>query len=81
PCGAMVGSSPRFDMYGCDFGWGRPAAVRSGKANKMDGRASLYPGREGGGSMDAEVTLTPEHKAALEGNEEFWAAVTPEKKA
>uniref|UniRef100_A0A8R7UZX3 Acetyltransferase n=2 Tax=Triticum urartu TaxID=4572 RepID=A0A8R7UZX3_TRIUA len=81
PCGTMVGSSPRFDMYGCDFGWGRPAAVRSGKANKVDGRASLYPGREGGSSVDAEVTLTPEHMAALEGDEELWAAVTPEKKA
>ncbi|KAM0824792.1 hypothetical protein ACQ4PT_069978 [Festuca glaucescens] len=74
----MVGSSPRFDMYGCDFGWGRPVAARSGKGNKSDGKTSLYPGREGGGSIDAELTLTPEHMAALEEDEEFWAAVTPD---
>jgi hypothetical protein len=61
PHGTMVGSSPRFDMYGCDFGWGRPLAARSGKANKVDGRVSLYPWREGGDSVDAEVSLTPEH--------------------
>ncbi|KAK1669606.1 hypothetical protein QYE76_057765 [Lolium multiflorum] len=76
PHGTMVGSSPRFDMNGCDFGWGRPVAVRSGKANKVDGRMSLYPGRDGGGSVDAEVSLTPEHMAALEQDEEFWAAVS-----
>ncbi|KQK20083.1 uncharacterized acetyltransferase At3g50280 [Brachypodium distachyon] len=76
PRGTFMGSSPRFDMYGCDFGWGKPAAVRSGKANKVDGRVSLYPGREGG--MDAEVSLTPEHMAALELDHEFWAAVLPE---
>uniref|UniRef100_A0ACD5XD16 Uncharacterized protein n=1 Tax=Avena sativa TaxID=4498 RepID=A0ACD5XD16_AVESA len=76
PHGTMVGSSPRFDMYGCDFGWGRPVAARSGKANKVDGRVSLYPGREGGGSVDAEVSLTPEHMAALEQDEEFWASVS-----
>lgn len=22
-------SSPRFNIYGCDFGWGRPVAVRT----------------------------------------------------
>jgi hypothetical protein len=74
----MVGSSPRFEMYECDFGWGRPVAARSGKGNKSDGKTSLYPGREGGGSIDAEITLTPEHMAALEEDEEFWAAVTPD---
>ncbi|OAY66418.1 putative acetyltransferase [Ananas comosus] len=44
----MVGSSPRFDMYECEFGWGRAVAARSGGANKFDGKISLYPGREGG---------------------------------
>jgi hypothetical protein len=78
PCGTMMGSSPRFDMYGCDFGWGKAVAARSGNANKFDGKTSLYPGREGGGSMDAELTLTPEHMAALEQDEEFWAAVSPD---
>ncbi|EMS51527.1 BAHD acyltransferase DCR [Triticum urartu] len=78
PTGTMMGSSPRFDMYGCDFGWGRPVAARSGRANKFDGKTSLYPGREGGGSIDAELTLTPDNMAALEEIEELWAAVTPD---
>jgi hypothetical protein len=34
----MMGSSPRFPMYDNDFGWGRPVGVRSGWANKFDGK-------------------------------------------
>ena len=60
-------------------GWGMALAARSGRANKSDGKASLYPGREGGGSIDAELVLTPEHMARLEQDKEFWAAVTPDK--
>ncbi|KAG2538156.1 uncharacterized acetyltransferase At3g50280-like [Panicum virgatum] len=78
PNGMFVSSSPRFDMYGCDFGWGKALAARSGKANKYDGKVSLFPGREGGGGIDAEVVLAPEHMAALELDEEFWAAVSPD---
>ncbi|TVU42280.1 hypothetical protein EJB05_08676, partial [Eragrostis curvula] len=74
--GVLMGSSPRFDMYGCDFGWGKALAARSGKANKWDGKASLFPGRDGG--IDAEVVLLPEHMAALEQDKEFWAAVSPD---
>ncbi|CAN6209052.1 unnamed protein product [Urochloa humidicola] len=80
PSGVMMGSSPRFDMYGCDFGWGKPLAARSGRANKSDGKASLYPGRGGAGGIDAELVLTPENMARLEQDQEFWAAVTPDKK-
>ncbi|KAL6606434.1 hypothetical protein ACP70R_042087 [Stipagrostis hirtigluma subsp. patula] len=76
--GMFVSSSPRFDMYGCDFGWGKAVAARSGKANKYDGKVSLFPGREGGGSIGAELVLTPEHMAALEQDDEFWAAVSPD---
>ncbi|CAM0870991.1 unnamed protein product [Alopecurus aequalis] len=78
PAGTMMGNSPWFDMYSCDFGWGKPLAARSGKANKFDGKTSLYPGREGGGSVDAELTLTPENMAALEEDDEFWASVSPD---
>ncbi|WVZ58956.1 hypothetical protein U9M48_009171 [Paspalum notatum var. saurae] len=78
PNGMFISSSPRFDMYGCDFGWGKALAARSGKANKYDGKVSLFPGREGGGSIDAEVVLSPEHMAALELDDEFWAAVSPD---
>ncbi|XP_039811614.1 BAHD acyltransferase DCR-like [Panicum virgatum] len=77
--GVMLGSSPRFDMYGCDFGWGMALAARSDRANKFDGKASLYPRRLGGGSIDAELVLTPEHMAQLEQDKEFWAAMTPDK--
>nr|GMC59138.1 uncharacterized acetyltransferase At3g50280-like [Ipomoea batatas] len=58
--GAMLtmGSSPRFPMYDNDFGWGRPLAVRSGRANKFDGKISAFPGREGGGTVDLESRKT-----------------------
>ncbi|KAK3132886.1 hypothetical protein QOZ80_6AG0529030 [Eleusine coracana subsp. coracana] len=74
----FVSSSPRFDMYGCDFGWGNPVAARSGKGNKYDGKVSLFPGREGGGSIVAEVELAPDHMAALEQDDELWDAVSPD---
>jgi Transferase family len=73
----MMGSSPRFDMYGCDFGWGKALAARSGSANKFDGKVSSYPGWEGGGSIDLEVCMLPEYMSALERDEEFLAVVSP----
>ncbi|KAK1300486.1 putative acetyltransferase [Acorus calamus] len=75
--GVMVGSSPRFDMYGCDFGWGRAVGVRSGTDNKFNGKMTVYPGREGGGSVDLEICLSPERMAALEADVEFMSAVSP----
>ncbi|TYI08206.1 hypothetical protein ES332_A10G282900v1 [Gossypium tomentosum] len=66
-----MGSSPRFPMYDNDFGWGRPLAVRSGGANKFDGKISAFPGREGNGSVDLEVVLGPETMAAIESDGEF----------
>ncbi|XP_076920394.1 putative acetyltransferase At3g50280 [Bidens hawaiensis] len=76
--GAMLtmGSSPRFPMYDNDFGWGKPVAVRSGRANKFDGKISAFPGREGGGSVDLEVVLSPETMAALELDMEFMQYVS-----
>ncbi|KAL8128068.1 hypothetical protein AgCh_014859 [Apium graveolens] len=44
PCSVMMGSSPRFDMYGNEFGLGKAVAVLSGYANKFDGKVTLYPG-------------------------------------
>ncbi|XP_072965032.1 protein ENHANCED PSEUDOMONAS SUSCEPTIBILITY 1-like [Typha angustifolia] len=76
-CGVMFGSSPRFDVYGCEFGWGKAVAARSGIAHKFDGKVSLYPGWEGGGSMDLEVCLSPENMRRLEEDEEFITAVSP----
>lgn len=75
--GAMItmGSSPRFPMYDNDFGWGRPLAIRSGKANKFDGKISAFPGREGDGSVDLEVVLAPETMTELETDAEFMQYV------
>lgn len=75
-CGVLISSSPRFEMYGCDFGWGKAVAVRSGAANKLDGKVMAYPGRDGGGSVELEVCLSPETMSALELDEEFMAAVS-----
>ncbi|TYI62995.1 hypothetical protein E1A91_D10G289000v1 [Gossypium mustelinum] len=71
-----MGSSPRFPMYDNDFGWGRPLAVRSGGANKFDGKISAFPGREGNGSVDLEVVLAPETMAGIESDREFMQYVT-----
>ncbi|XP_022744184.1 uncharacterized acetyltransferase At3g50280-like [Durio zibethinus] len=71
-----MGSSSRFPMYDNDFGWGRPLAVRSGGANKFDGKISAFPGREGNGSVDLEVVLAPETMAGIESDLEFIQYVT-----
>ncbi|KAI9106991.1 hypothetical protein K1719_022519 [Acacia pycnantha] len=77
PSSVMIGSSPRFDMYGNDFGMGKALAVRSGYANKFDGKVTSYPGREGGGSIDLEMCLPPALMAALESDDEFMNSVSP----
>ncbi|XP_020579299.1 LOW QUALITY PROTEIN: uncharacterized acetyltransferase At3g50280-like [Phalaenopsis equestris] len=77
PKSVMVGSSPRFDMYGCDFGWGKGAAVRCGPANKFDGKVSAFPGREGDGSVDLEICLLPQFMADFLLDPEFLEAVSP----
>ncbi|XP_059667936.1 BAHD acyltransferase DCR [Cornus florida] len=76
--GAMItmGSSPRFPMYDNDFGWGRPLAIRSGRANKFDGKISAFPGRDGNGSVDLEVVLAPATMAGLEDDMEFMQYVS-----
>lgn len=53
--GLIIGWSPRFDMYGSEFGMGRAVAIRSGYDASFDGKVTFYPGYEGGGSMDVEV--------------------------
>ncbi|CAI0450376.1 unnamed protein product [Linum tenue] len=69
-----LSSSPRFDVYGNDFGWGKPVAVRSGSGNKFDGKLTVYPGVENG-SVDVEICLSPETAARLESDTEFMAAL------
>ncbi|KAI3684696.1 hypothetical protein L6452_33921 [Arctium lappa] len=70
-----MASSPRFDMYGNEFGLGKGVAVLSGCGDNSDGKVTLYPGREGGGSMDLDVCLLPETMAAFESDEEWMSVV------
>ncbi|KAI5019238.1 hypothetical protein ZWY2020_044126 [Hordeum vulgare] len=79
PDGAALtmGSSPRFPMYdGNDFGWGRAVAVRSGRANKFDGKMSAFPGQAGDGSVDVEVCLAPDTMGRLLSDDEFLQFVS-----
>lgn len=66
-----VGSSPRFQVYGIDFGWGSPESVRSGLNNRFDGMVYLYPGKSGGGSIDVEISLVANAMERLEKDKEF----------
>ncbi|CAJ1973402.1 unnamed protein product [Sphenostylis stenocarpa] len=72
----MLSSSPRFNVYGIEFGMGKAVAVLSGYANKFDGNVIAYPGRDGGGTIDFEISLSPDVMSALESNEEFMEAVS-----
>lgn len=71
----MFGSSPRFDMYGNEFGLGKAVAVLSGRDNKFDGKGTLYPGQQGGGSIDVDLCLIPHSMSALERDQEFLDAL------
>ncbi|CAM0883736.1 unnamed protein product [Alopecurus aequalis] len=72
----VTGSSPRFDVFGNDFGWGKPVAVRSGPANKMDGKLTVFEGPERGGSMSLEVCIAPDALERLLADEEFMDSVS-----
>ncbi|XP_020239600.1 uncharacterized acetyltransferase At3g50280 [Cajanus cajan] len=76
PYSVLMGCSPRFNMYGNEFGMGKGIAVRSGYANKFDGKVSSYPGQEGGGSIDLELCLLPHVMTALESDKDFMTAVS-----
>lgn len=70
----LSSSSPRFNLYGNEFGLGKAVAVRSGYGNKFQGKVTAYPGCEGGGSVDLEICLPPDSMRALESDVEFMAA-------
>ncbi|KAE8695243.1 hypothetical protein F3Y22_tig00110729pilonHSYRG00143 [Hibiscus syriacus] len=57
-------SSPQFDIYGNDFGWGRPVAIRSRLGNKLNDMLTVFCGAEEG-SIDVEVCLLPETLEAM----------------
>ncbi|KAF3781775.1 Anthranilate N-benzoyltransferase protein 2 [Nymphaea thermarum] len=72
----MVAGSPRFEVYGNDFSWGRPAGVLWGPAGKSDGKVLASQGCEGAGSVDLEVCLSPETMSALALDEELKEALS-----
>ncbi|KAL6897361.1 hypothetical protein ACP4OV_007057 [Aristida adscensionis] len=76
PADVVLAGSPRFDVYGNDFGWGVPATARSGAGNKADGLVTVYAGRGGGGSMALEVCLSPPALERLVADAEFMEAVS-----
>lgn len=73
PNSTVIGSSPRFNMYGNEFGIGKPVVVRSGYANKFPGKVTLYPGSDGGKSIDLELCLPPDAMSSLDTDYEFRA--------
>ncbi|KAF7020387.1 hypothetical protein CFC21_033494 [Triticum aestivum] len=72
----VTGNSPRFDVYGDDFWWGRPVGVRSGPTSKMDGTATVFEGGGGIGSMALEACLDPEALVRLVADEGFMSTVS-----
>ncbi|KAF3447259.1 hypothetical protein FNV43_RR12439 [Rhamnella rubrinervis] len=66
----FTGSSQRFDVYGNDFGWGRPLGVRSGPGDKRDGKLTVFAGADQG-SIDFEVCLSPQTLQAMAEDPEF----------
>ncbi|RXH91998.1 hypothetical protein DVH24_021021 [Malus domestica] len=69
----VTSSSPRFDVYGNDFGWGRPVGVRSGGGNKSHGKITVFSGVEEG-SIDIEACLLAETLEAMGNDSEFMDA-------
>lgn len=73
----MIGNSPRFNMYGSEFGMGKALVVLSGYTNRFDGRIWALQGRDGDGSIDFEVCISPKAMHALECDEEFMKVAFP----
>ncbi|RZC91414.1 hypothetical protein C5167_027479 [Papaver somniferum] len=66
-------SSQWFNMYGNDFGWGRPIAVKTGRNGKNYGVTTVSPGPVEG-SVDIEICLPVEVLKAMENDAEFMEA-------
>ncbi|KAA0064401.1 hypothetical protein IC582_015500 [Cucumis melo] len=71
-----MGGWSRFNVYGSEFGMGKAVGVRSGYGNTFDGKVIVYPGCEGGGSIDLEICLLPQNMANLESDLEFMNAIS-----
>ncbi|MCL7045717.1 hypothetical protein MKW94_010168 [Papaver nudicaule] len=66
-------SSPWFNMYGNDFGWGRTIAVKTGANGKCYGATTVSPGPVEG-SVDIEICLPIEVLEAMENDSQFMDA-------
>ncbi|KAJ0253690.1 Uncharacterized protein HA466_0113320 [Hirschfeldia incana] len=71
----LVSSSPRFDVFRNDFGWGKPIAVRAGPGNNISGKLVLFPGIDEG-SFDIQATLWCDVLVNLLADVEFLEHVT-----
>ncbi|KAF8113232.1 hypothetical protein N665_0054s0047 [Sinapis alba] len=71
----VVSSSPWFDVYGNDFGWGKPIAARAGPGNSISGKLVLFQGIEEG-SIDVHATLWSHVLVNLLADIEFLENVT-----
>ncbi|EOA26039.1 hypothetical protein CARUB_v10019447mg [Capsella rubella] len=52
----IIASSPRFEVYNNDFGWGKPIAARAGPADGTGGMLVMFPGVEER-SIDVHATF------------------------
>ncbi|CAN7048935.1 unnamed protein product [Brassica oleracea var. botrytis] len=71
----VMSSSPWFDVYGNDFGWGKPIAARAGPGNSMRGKLVLFQGIEEG-SIAVHATLCSHVLVKLLADVEFLENVT-----
>ena len=69
----IAGGSPRSNVYGNDFGWGKPLGVR-GPGSMYDGRLIVFPGVEQG-SIEVEVCLFPQTLQGMLDDAEFMNTV------
>ncbi|KAI3974983.1 hypothetical protein MKX01_005094 [Papaver californicum] len=69
----MARSSQWFNMYGNDFGWGRPIAIKTGTNGKSYRITIVSPGPVEG-SVDIEICLPVEVFKAMENDAEFMEA-------
>ncbi|KFK28407.1 hypothetical protein AALP_AA8G510900 [Arabis alpina] len=66
----IVASSPWFNVYGNDFGWGKPIAVRAGPGNVTEGKLIAYPGIEQG-NIEIQTCLSSHVMEKLSNDVEF----------
>ncbi|KAF8108976.1 hypothetical protein N665_0104s0283 [Sinapis alba] len=66
----IVAGSPRFNVFGNDFGWGKPIAVRGGPGIAGHGKILAYPGTEKG-STEIHTSLWSHVLDKLLADEEF----------